>query len=252
MSLLWYTTRATGLVALLFLTVVFALGMLTAVRVGGERVPRFVLSGLHRNLTLAGLGFLAVHIVTAVADTYAPIGVLDVVVPLASAYRPVWLGMGALAFDVLIVLTVTSLLRARMRYRSWRILHWTAYACWALLVVHALGTGSDVRTSLFWLLVGVSVAIAIVAGGWRIVAGDSSRRPRQIGAALLAVVVAVAVAGWTITGPLAPGWAARSGTPSGPVHRTATDPSPTATPQPSHTSSPHHTRDGDEHGGDHE
>lgn len=170
MSLLWYATRATGLVALLFLTVVFALGMLTAVRVGGERVPRFVLAGLHRNLTLAGLGFLAVHIGTAVADSYAPIGLADVVVPLASAYRPVWLGLGALAFDVLLVLTVTSLLRTRMRYRSWRILHAAAFACWPLLVVHALGTGSDVRTSLFWLLVGVCVAVAIAAGAWRIVA----------------------------------------------------------------------------------
>lgn len=249
MSLLWYATRATGLVALLFLTVVFALGMLTAVRVGGERVPRFVLAGLHRNLTLVGLGFLAVHIVTAVADAYAPIGPLDVVVPLASAYRPVWLGLGALAFDVLLVVTVTSLLRTRMRYRSWRIVHGAAFACWPLLVIHALGTGSDVRTWLFWLLVGVSVAVAIAAGAWRIVAGDATHRPRRLGAAVLAVVAALAVAGWTITGPLAPGWAGRSGTPAGPAHRTATDPSPAATPQPSHSPGPRHPGHGDDGGG---
>lgn len=251
MSLLWYATRATGLVALLFLTVVFALGMLTAVRVGGERMPRFVLAGLHRNLTLAGLGFLAVHIGTAVADAYAPIGVTDVVLPFVSAYRPVWLGLGALAFDVLLVLTVTSLLRARMGYRSWKILHWAAYACWSLLVVHALGTGSDVRTSLFWLLAGVCAAVVMVAGGWRLVAGDPAHRLRQSGAALLALVAVIAVTFWTLTGPLAPGWASRSGTPgtqAAPSQGTATSPAPYTSPRPSHTARPH-TGDGDD-GGD--
>jgi hypothetical protein len=96
-GLLWYATRTAGEVALVFLTAVVALGVMSAARVGGRRTPRFVVAGLHRNLTLAGLGFLAVHIAAAVLDTYAPIRLADTVVPFTSAYRPVWLALGALA-----------------------------------------------------------------------------------------------------------------------------------------------------------
>jgi DMSO/TMAO reductase YedYZ heme-binding membrane subunit len=219
MNVLWYATRGTGLVAMLFLTVVFALGMLTAVRVGGSSVPRFVLAGLHRSLTLAGLGFLAVHIGTAVADSYAPIDLVAAVVPLASAYRPIWLGFGALSFDALLVLTATSLLRPRLGHRTWRILHWTAYACWPLLVVHALGTGTDTRTSAFLLIAGFCGALALVAGGWRLLAGDPAHRARRAGAAAFALAAVAVIAVWTVQGPLAPGWAARSGTP--PISRTS-------------------------------
>jgi sulfoxide reductase heme-binding subunit YedZ len=174
---LWYSTRAGGEVALLFLTTVVAIGVMSAVRVGGRRVPRFVLTGLHRNLTLVGLGFLTVHIAAAVIDSYAPIGLTDAVVPFASAYRPIWLGLGTLAFDTLLVLTVTSLLRARLGLRWWKALHWTAYACWGTALIHALGTGTDRRTSVFLFLAGLCCAVVLAAVTWRIAARGARLLP---------------------------------------------------------------------------
>jgi sulfoxide reductase heme-binding subunit YedZ len=215
MSYLWYATRATGEVALLFLTIVLALGVMSAIRVGGRKVPRFVIAGIHRNLTLTGLGFLVVHILTTLLDSYAPIGVLDTLVPFASAYRPIWLGLGTLAFDLLLVLTVTSLLRTRIGLRSWKVLHWTAYGCWVTALIHALGTGSDVRTSAFLFLAGICCAIALAAVGWRIAESGPGRQAFRAGTALFALIVVVAIAGWTLQGPLEPGWAKRSGTPAG-------------------------------------
>ena len=176
-GLLWYSTRAGGEVALLFLTTVVAVGAMSAVRVGGRRMPRFVLAGLHRNLTLVGLGFLTVHIATAVLDSYAPIGLTDAVVPFASAYRPSWLGLGAIAFDILLVLTVTSLLRARIGLRWWKALHWTAYACWGTALLHALGTGTDTRTSVFLFLAGLCCAAVLAAVTWRIAARGARPLP---------------------------------------------------------------------------
>ena len=110
------------------------------------------MAGLHRNLTLLALVFVAAHVVTTVADGFAPIGLLDAVVPFVSPYRPIWLGLGAVAFDLLLALVVTSLLRARIGYRSWRVVHWLAYAAWPVALVHALGTGSDARIGWFALL----------------------------------------------------------------------------------------------------
>src|SRR5581483_5456383 len=115
-SPLWYATRGAGVVTLVLLTVSVCLGVLTQVRWRTTRLPRFVVAGLHRNVTLLAVAFLAVHVATAVADSYAPIGVL-----------------------------LTSLLRVRLGYRLWRVTHWLAYASWPLALVHSLGTGSDAR-----------------------------------------------------------------------------------------------------------
>ncbi|GLY85501.1 hypothetical protein [Actinoallomurus iriomotensis] len=213
-GVLWYSTRATGEVALLFLTGVVVLGVLSALRFGGRRVPRFVIAGMHRNLTLAGLGFLAVHADTAILDSYAPIELADAVVPFASAYRPIWLGLGAVAFDTLLILTVTSLLRTRIGVRRWRVLHWSAYACWVTAFVHALGTGSDVRVPVFLLLAGACGAVVLAVVTWRIAAPGPRRRGLRAGAALTALIVLVFVIGWSADGPLRPGWAKRAGTPA--------------------------------------
>lgn len=258
MSALWYATRATGEVALLFLTVVLALGVLSALRVGGVRVPRFVIAGLHRNLTLAGLAFLLVHILTAVADSFAPITLADTVIPFGSSYRPIWLGLGTLAFDVLVVLTVTSLLRTRLGYRRWKALHWAAYGCWLVAFVHALGTGSDVHSSLFLLFVGVCAAVVLVAAGGRLMAGGSDNMGLRAGSGLLALVMVAVVGAWTVSGPLAPGWARRSGTPASILGHGATPPgggatgnTPGTTPSsPAHSTRPAGGDDGD--GGDQE
>jgi hypothetical protein len=232
-NVLWYATRATGEVALLFLTIVLALGALSAVRVGGRRVPRFVVAGMHRNLTLAGLGFLAVHILTTLLDSYAPIGLIDTVVPFVSAYRPIWLGLGAVAFDTLLVLTVTSLLRTRLNLRWWRAAHWSAYGCWLVAVIHAFGTGSDTRTSVFLLLTGGCVAVALVALAWRLTAGGPGHELLRASTAMGAVFTMVVIGIWALLGPLAPGWASRSGTPPRLVAGAGSSEAPASSPSAS-------------------
>ncbi len=44
--------------------------------------------------------------------------------------------------------SITSLLRQRIGFRVWRVVHWAAYACWPLAMLHTLGTGSDVRSAV--------------------------------------------------------------------------------------------------------
>ena len=110
---LWYLTRATGVVALVLLTIGMALGLLIAVRFEGRQWPRFITIGLHRNLSLLALAFTVAHVLTTITDNFVPIDLQDAFVPFISPYRPLWLGLGAIAFDLLIALTVTSLLRLR-------------------------------------------------------------------------------------------------------------------------------------------
>ena len=187
--------------------------MLTSTRWATPRWPRFVVSGLHRNVTLLALAFVGVHVLTTVLDGYAPIGLQDAVSRSSSRYRPIWLGLGAVAFDLLLAVIVTSLLRARLGYRAWRLVHWLAYASWPVALVHALGTGSDARAGWFGLLAFVSVASRRRRGplaGARVARRQARRawRPPR-----LALVLPVTIGIWAASGPLQRGWAARAGTP---------------------------------------
>ncbi len=218
----WYLTRGTGVVALLILTASMVLGVLTALRWRGERWPRFVTAGLHRNLTLLAIAFVTLHVVTTVLDGYAPIGLKDAVIPFVSRYRPVWLGLGAVAFDLLLALVVTSLLRARLGHRMWRGLHWLAYAAWPVALIHALGTGSDTR--LGWMrAVGIaSLALVAAAVLARVALRREGSPALRLAGGCAAVLTPLAILVWYHAGPAQPGWATRAGTPTSllAAHRT--------------------------------
>ena len=178
---LWYLARGSGLVSLILLTATVVLGVTTSARWATASWPRFVVMGLHRNLSLLTLAFLGVHIASIVVDGYVPIRWLDAVLPFASGYRPLWLGLGAVAFDLLLAVLVTSLLRGRIGQPVWRAVHWLAYACWPVALVHGLGIGSDHRQP--WMLLVTSLAIASVAaaGWWRLaIATRTNIAPKDV------------------------------------------------------------------------
>jgi sulfoxide reductase heme-binding subunit YedZ len=211
---LWYLTRGTGMVSLALLTASVAFGIAEVVRFATPRWPRFVVAALHKNVALLATAFLAVHIITAVADSFAPIRIVDVFIPFAASYRPIWLGLGTVAFDLLIALVVTSLLRERIGYKTWRVVHWAAYACWPIALLHGLGTGSDTRVR--WAVcVNVGCIIAVVVAvwvrvGWTRTASAGRRTLAVLGSASIALGVTV----WMTLEPMRPGWARKAGTPS--------------------------------------
>jgi len=179
---LWYLARGTGLVTLILLTGTVLLGIVAAKRWSSRQWPRFVTVGLHKNLSLLAVAFLAVHIVTVVADSYVHISWLNAFVPFTGAYRPMWLGLGAVAGDLLIALVITSLLRKRVGYRVWRAVHWLAYACWPSAVLHGLTIGSDRRST--WAL-GVTYGCIAAVGAaalWRAAKPRLASRPSAVGA----------------------------------------------------------------------
>ena len=91
---LWYASRATGVVSLLLLTGVTLLGVLVNRQGRLPGLPRFVVTGLHRNLSLLAVAFVAIHVITAVLDPYVTIGLVAIVIPFTSPYKPLWLGAG--------------------------------------------------------------------------------------------------------------------------------------------------------------
>ena len=139
----WFANRGTGFVLLLLLTLATMLGVLSTSRLSPRLLPRMLSQGLHRNVSLLAVAFLAAHVTTAVVDTFVDIRWYDAFVPFGGKYMPLWLGFGALAVDMIIAVTVTSLLRHRMSHKPWRAIHIMAYAAWGLGLVHGLQMGTD-------------------------------------------------------------------------------------------------------------
>ncbi len=164
---LWYASRATGVVSLLLLTAIVLLGVLVNRQGRLPGLPRFVVTGLHRNLSLLGVAFVAIHVITAVADPYVSIRIAAIVLPFTSAYKPLWLGLGAISLDLVLALILTSLARARMSRRLWRSLHWLSYLAWVSALVHCLGSSNDLHSGIL-LYLAISCAVAVIAAvTWR-------------------------------------------------------------------------------------
>jgi sulfoxide reductase heme-binding subunit YedZ len=213
-SAYWYLARATGVVSVVLLTASVVLGVLGPLRVSAPRWPRFAIDSLHRDVSLLVLAVLAVHIITSVADSFTSISLVNSVIPFTGSYRPLWLGFGAFSFDLLVAITVTSLVRRRLGYRAWRAIHWLAYASWPIAVLHGLGSGSD--TKAWWsLLITVACVSAVAVAVW-IRFQQVSDLPVDVRTPALAatVIVPIAIAVFTLVGPLQKGWAAKAGTPN--------------------------------------
>jgi DMSO/TMAO reductase YedYZ heme-binding membrane subunit len=207
----WYLTRGAGTVAMLLLTASVVLGIVDFSRWRTAGWPRFLTDALHRNVSMLALVMVVIHVITTVADGFAPIGLQDAIVPFLSPYRPLWLGLGALSFDLLVAVAITSALRRHVGYRAWRAVHWSAYACWPLAILHGLGTGTDASAAWMLLLTVACLAAVLLAVGWRVTSAPPTVARRLAAAALLVGPVALIV--WSASGPLGGNWAARAGTP---------------------------------------
>jgi methionine sulfoxide reductase heme-binding subunit len=156
--LLWFLNRGTGVILLVLMTLSVGLGVLSTVRASSVFWPRFVTQRLHRNVSLLSVALLIAHAALAVIDEFVNIRWFDVLIPFVGEYQPLWLGLGTLATDFVIITVLTGLSRTRFRSRTWRTIHLTSYLGWGAGLAHGFGIGTDSKQA--W-----SVAISVVCVG---------------------------------------------------------------------------------------
>jgi sulfoxide reductase heme-binding subunit YedZ len=127
---------------------------------------------------------------------------------------------------------ITSLLRTRVGASNWRAVHWLAYACWPLAIFHGLGTGSDVRQTWMLLLDAICVLVVIFAVWVRVRTAEYVTAWSRALAVGLPALFLLVLAVWLPGGPLAPGWARRSGTPVKLIAGARTAPATSGTGRP--------------------
>jgi len=185
---LWYASRATGVVALLLMTAVVLLGLMVTRQGRLPGLPRFAVSGLHRNMSLIGVVFVVVHVLTAVADSYVNIPLTAAVVPLASPYERLWLGLGAVSLDLTLAVIVTSLVRRHLSRRLWRAVHLLAYAAWPVAWLHSFTSSADLKHGPMFVLTVACAAVVAFAVIWRLSAASHDvPRAERVGMLMTAV-----------------------------------------------------------------
>ncbi len=176
---LWYLSRGTGIASIALLTAVVVLGMI----VSGRRRPHgeqaTVVMAVHRWLSLGMLSFLTVHVATAVAETYVSIDAISSVVPFTSGYEPFWVGLGTLAVDLLVAVSVTSYFRHRIAERAWRAVHYASYALWPMALVHGFVLGTSNQPGLRAVTAACG-AVGVGAVLWRLLATHPDRDRRDV------------------------------------------------------------------------
>jgi methionine sulfoxide reductase heme-binding subunit len=180
---LWFVSRASGLALLAVFSAVIVLGVAARLGSAPRRWPRFVFCELHRTLALFAVAFLALHVMTAILDPFVSIGWAAIAVPFASGYRTLAIGLGTLAVDFGGAVLLTSLVRDRLGYRTWRAVHALAYLAWPAAFAHSLTVaGSDLR--IWWVALvewGCAAAVATALLARLAESGPMARRERDAG-----------------------------------------------------------------------
>lgn len=181
---LWALGRGTGIVALVMFTLSIVLGIVTR---SGRPLPglgRFGAADLHRSVALTGTALILGHVVSLYFDPFAQLRLVDFVVPFLGTTKPLWLGLGTLAVDLLGIVTVVSLLRHRVGPRVFKTVHWATYLLWPISVAHGLGNGTDAHSPWMVGLVAVCVGVVVSAVTWRLAPSFEgrgwARRPRSL------------------------------------------------------------------------
>lgn len=166
-SIWWYSTRAAGLVAWGLLSASVIAGLLLSGRATGKRLRPNWLTDLHRGLSGLAVAFVGVHVVTVVADSYVHFGAADVLVPLASGWKPLAVAWGIVAMYLLVAVEASSLLRRRLTKKRWRAIHLLSFPLFLSATAHGITAGTELGT-----LAGTIAAIVVVA----VVAGLTTYR----------------------------------------------------------------------------
>ncbi len=157
----WYLSRASGIVAWLMLTAAVIWGVVLATGAFPEHRRPAWLRDLHTWLGGLSVLFLAVHLVALVADSYVSFGLVDLLVPFASDWKPGAVALGVLAMWLVVAVQVTSLAMRHLPRRAWRVVHLSSYLAFWATSMHAAFTGTD-RTSLLYQVTAVLAIAAVV------------------------------------------------------------------------------------------
>lgn len=157
----WYITRAAGITSLILLSmlVLLGLGITTGVvyRIMGP-IPAWT---YHRLIGIALVFSIATHLIALLFEKFINFNISEILIPFTSTYKPLFVGLGGLAFYAYLLVIITSIWFIK-KYKSWRLLHYLSFVMFTLIIFHSFYTGTDTRT----ITMEIIYAIIILTFAW--------------------------------------------------------------------------------------
>jgi sulfoxide reductase heme-binding subunit YedZ len=158
----WLASRASGLVALVLVTISVGIGLAMAGKVMRRPGLSRKLLAIHEHTALAGIVAIAVHGVTLLGDPWLHPGIGGISVPFTMAFRPLWTGVGIVGGYLAAGLGLSFYARRRIGPRLWRKAHRATVLVWLLGLAHAFGSGTD--ASAVWFRWWVMLTTPVIGG----------------------------------------------------------------------------------------
>ena len=158
----WYMIRSTGITAYALCTLSVLWGLALSTRIVKDWCPGALSMVLHSALSWFGVLFGLIHAILLMLDSYFAYTLRDIFVPFVGPYRPEAVGLGTLAFWILLVIALSFPFMKLMGNRNWRLLHLGSYIAFTLTTLHAWLAGTD--SSSLGLRVMLAVSAMLVIG----------------------------------------------------------------------------------------
>ena len=139
----WYLTRAAGLMGYFLIWLSTAWGLVVSTKILDPIIERAYAYDFHEYLSWLGLAFVATHVIVLMADKYLPYSLWQVMIPFLSPYRPLWVGIGTIAFYLSLLVTVTFYLKKKIGMAAFRKIHYLSLVSYLGATLHGLYAGTD-------------------------------------------------------------------------------------------------------------
>jgi predicted ferric reductase len=189
----WYVTRASGIIAYLLLWFSTILGLAVTSKYLDGMLDRLFTYDFHEFISLLSVGFTLVHVIVLMLDQFMPYSLTQILVPFISPYRPFWVGVGVIAFYIILLVTITFYLRNKIGTRAFRTIHVVSLAGYLGVTLHGYYSGTDTALPSMQILYKVSgLAVLFLTIYWLVMLGLRNAEKRKQAAA--AVVAAASAA----------------------------------------------------------
>jgi sulfoxide reductase heme-binding subunit YedZ len=182
----WYVTRAAGFIAYLLLWLSVAWGLAVPAKLLDRVVQRWATFDFHQFISLLAVGFMFLHILVLMLDHYLPFTAAQILIPFIAPYRPLWVGIGIIAFYLILLVTVTYYIRARIGMRTFRAIHVFSLLAYLGATFHGLYAGTDsplLAVQLLYEVTGLTVVFLTVY--WLVILFQNRRERRLAEAATM-------------------------------------------------------------------
>lgn len=141
----WYISRVSALLG--FFLMYASIFLVLTIRISWLRkifAPALALNA-HGWLALQATILAFVHGTILIFDKFIGMSLKGVLIPFASSYEPLFVGLGTVAFYLMVLLVATSYARKYMSFKIWRAIHFLNIVLYFSSIAHAMYLGTDLQ-----------------------------------------------------------------------------------------------------------